>query len=106
MNTEMTTTAALAHRHPPQPGLYVLIGPAGSGKSSIAACFPPAWRLSLDERRARVCDDAGSQDSTPDALRVFGGILEGCLARRLPTVVEWRSLSSSTVHVERIPAGP
>ncbi|MCM2394383.1 AAA family ATPase [Streptomyces albipurpureus] len=87
MNTE-TTTAALAQLHLPQPALYVLIGAAGAGKSTVAATFPASWRLSLDECRARICDDAGSQDSTPDALRVFGAILEGRLVRRLPTVVD------------------
>ncbi|MFE2045319.1 AAA family ATPase [Streptomyces sp. NPDC059477] len=88
MSPHTATTAALARHRLPQPGLYVTVGAAGSGKSSIAAAFPRAWRLSLDDCRERVCGDAGDQSSTPDALRIFDAILNGRLARRLPTIVD------------------
>ncbi|AXK34662.1 ATP-binding protein [Streptomyces armeniacus] len=72
----------------PEPGLYVLIGPAGSGKTNIAAAFPRTWRLSLDDFREQVADDAGAQASTRDAVAVFDAALSGRLARRLPTLVD------------------
>ncbi|MFI6530220.1 AAA family ATPase [Streptomyces uncialis] len=91
MNPHTAITAALARLHLPEPALYVLVGASGSGKTTIAAAFPVAWRLSLDACRARVSDDAGEQSSTADALRVFDAILNGRLARRLPTVVDTTS---------------
>lgn len=83
----------------PTPGLYVLIGAAGSGKTHIASAFPRRWRLSLDSCRSQVCDDAGSQDSTPDAVRVFDAVLDARLARRLPTVID----ATSTNQDDRVP---
>jgi predicted kinase len=83
----------------PTPGLYVLIGAAGSGKTHIASAFPRRWRLSLDSCRVRVCDDAGSQESTPDAVRVFDTVLDARLARRLPTVID----ATSTNQADRVP---
>lgn len=79
---------ALAPLPLPDAALYVLIGPGGSGKSTVAAAFPAPWRLSLDECRARVADDAGDQAATPDAVTVFTSTLTGRLARHLPTVID------------------
>lgn len=70
------------------PALVVLIGASGSGKTHIATAFPDTWRLSLDDCRLRVADDAGAQDSTPAAVAVFDQILAARLARALPTVVD------------------
>lgn len=81
----------------PDPALYVLIGAAGSGKTRIATAFPRSWRLSLDVCRARVADDAGSQEATPAALAVFVEVLAGRLERQLPTVID--TTSSTERHV-------
>ena len=70
------------------PAVVVLIGPAGSGKSQAAAAFPPEWRLSLDDCRRLVADDAGDQDATGDAVAVFDQVLAARLTRRLTTVVD------------------
>ncbi|MFI2214965.1 AAA family ATPase [Streptomyces sp. NPDC020141] len=98
MSPHTTTTAALARLRLPEPALYVLIGPAGSGKTATAAAFPTEWRLSLDDCRARVADCTGDQGSTAAALAVFHAVLAGRLARRLPTVVD----ATSTHHAHRI----
>lgn len=70
------------------PALIVLIGAAGSGKTTVAAAFPRQWRLSLDDCRLLVADDAGDQDATEDAVRVFDTILTGRLARGLTSVID------------------
>ncbi|MEU4898233.1 ATP-binding protein [Streptomyces sp. NPDC044780] len=80
----------------PDPALYALVGAAGSGKTRIAAAFPRSWRLSLDVCRARVADDAGSQEATPAAVAVFDAALAGRLANRLPTVID--NTSTEAVH--------
>ncbi|MER6916088.1 AAA family ATPase [Streptomyces sp. NPDC000594] len=92
------TRAGLARLRLPHPALYVLIGAAGSGKTAVAAAFPSEWRLSLDDCRARVSDDAGDQGATAPALAVFHAILAGRLANRMPTVVD----ATSTHHAHRI----
>ncbi|MEO3978091.1 AAA family ATPase [Streptomyces sp. CAU 1734] len=89
------TQAGLARLRLPEPALYVLIGAAGAGKTSVAAAFPPEWRLSLDDCRARVSDDAGDQAATAPALTVFHAILAGRLSNRLPTVVDATSTHES-----------
>lgn len=73
---------------PLPPSLICLIGASGSGKTSVAAAFPRSWRLSLDECRRLVADDAGDQAATADAVAVFDQILAGRLARGLSTVVD------------------
>ncbi|MGW0664552.1 AAA family ATPase [Streptodolium elevatio] len=70
------------------PALFTLIGPAGAGKSRVAAVFPRGWRLSLDACRQRVADNAGDQDATADAVAVFDAVLDARLTRGLPTVVD------------------
>lgn len=85
---DLATYAGLARLGLPAPALYTLIGPAGSGKTTIAAAFPAPWRLSLDDCRAAVADDAGDQSATPDALTLFQTRLAARMARRLPTVVD------------------
>ena len=71
------------------PCVAVLIGSAGSGKSSLAR---RAWAstqvLSLDEWRGRVSDDECDQDATGDAPSVLLQILRVRLSRRLTTVID------------------
>ncbi|WP_042428070.1 AAA family ATPase [Streptacidiphilus anmyonensis] len=70
------------------PAVVVLIGASGSGKTQAAAAFPSQWRLSLDECRRLVADDAGDQSATAAAVAVFDQILSGRLMRGLTTVVD------------------
>ncbi|MEW1552331.1 AAA family ATPase [Streptomyces tsukubensis] len=97
-SSSTATQAGLARLQLPEPALYVLIGAAGSGKTAVTAAFPPEWRLSLDECRARVAGCAGDQGATAAALAVFHASLAGRLARRLPTLVD----ATSTHHAHRI----
>jgi predicted kinase len=97
-SSQTATQAGLARLRLPDPALYVLIGAAGAGKTAVAAAFPPAWRLSLDDCRALVSGDAGDQAATAPALAVFQAVLAGRLGNRLPTVVD----NTSTHHPHRI----
>lgn len=72
-------------------GVIVVIGPAGSGKSTWAAAhYRPEQILSLDALRAVVADDECSQDPnvTADAVALMNAILETRLRRELVTVVD------------------
>jgi predicted kinase len=64
----------------PDPSLVVLIGPAGAGKSSLAArLFSPDEILSSDAFRAAIAGDAADQRATRPAFAA----LHRALARRL-----------------------
>ena len=64
----------------PARALVVLIGPAGSGKSTFAARhFRPTEILSSDAFRALVADDESDQRATPAAF----DLLQRALAYRL-----------------------
>lgn len=70
------------------PALVVLIGVAGSGKSTYAARWPAQQVLSLDALRAAVADDECDQDATGDAAAVLHAIAAARLRRRLTTVID------------------
>ncbi|MEU6055373.1 ATP-binding protein [Streptomyces xanthochromogenes] len=72
----------------PEPSLVVLIGAAGSGKSTWASTWPATQVLELDQFRALVSDDAGCQESTGDAVFALQAVLEARLARRKMTIVD------------------
>jgi predicted kinase len=72
----------------PDPSLVVLIGAAGSGKSTWASTWPDPQVLELDRFRALVSDDAGSQEATDDAVFALQAVLEARLARRKMTVLD------------------
>ncbi|MFF7954110.1 AAA family ATPase [Streptomyces griseorubiginosus] len=72
----------------PDPSLVVLIGAAGSGKSTWARTWPATQVLELDRFRALVSDDAGDQEATGDAVFALQAVLEARLARRKMTVVD------------------
>lgn len=72
----------------PDPALIVLIGAAGSGKSTWASTWPTTQVLELDRFRAMVSDDAGDQSATLSAVNVLHTVLEARLARKLTTVID------------------
>jgi protein phosphatase len=73
----------------PDPSLVVLIGAAGSGKSSFAAChFDPDEVLSSDGFRALISGDAANQAVTRAAFGRLHHELERRLAERRLTVVD------------------
>jgi predicted kinase len=67
----------------------VLIGPAGSGKSTFAAAhFAPDEILSSDTLRALVSGSEADQSATRPAFSILHRQLEGRLQRRLLCVVD------------------
>ena len=74
---------------PDCPTLVVLIGSAGSGKSTVAGGWEPATQVvELDQLRAVVSDNAGDQSATGAAVAVQSAILEARLGRGLACVVD------------------
>jgi protein phosphatase len=73
----------------PSGALVLLVGVAGSGKTTFAARhFPPEQVLASDEFRARLSGDAADQSVTAEAFRLLRVALGGRLARGLLTVVD------------------
>lgn len=73
----------------PDPSLVMLVGPAGCGKSRLAAeHFAPVDVLSSDTCRELVAGDAGDQSATPDAFGVLRTILDKRCKRRRFTVLD------------------
>ncbi len=80
----------------PADGLLLLVGPAGSGKSTWAADrFGTTQVVSSDACRAMVSDDPSDQAATPDAFRVLHAITSARLRRGLLTVVDATNLLPS-----------
>ncbi|MER8233177.1 AAA family ATPase [Streptomyces sp. NPDC094049] len=71
----------------PDPALIVLIGAAGSGKSTFASTWAPSQVLELDAFRAMV-SEAGDQAATADAVAALRTVLEARLARKRTTVID------------------
>ncbi|MFJ9447136.1 AAA family ATPase [Kitasatospora sp. NPDC101235] len=62
--------------------LAVLIGPAGSGKTTYTRAIPSSQVVSLDDLRALVTGgDAGDQEATAEAVAIHDLVLEGRLWR-------------------------
>ncbi len=73
----------------PRDALVVLVGVAGSGKSTFAARhFPPTEVLSSDALRALITDDPHHQGATDDAFDLLHRILAMRLRRGRLTVVD------------------
>lgn len=78
----------------PDPGLVVLIGPAGCGKSSFARRhFGAGEVLSSDDFRELVAGDASDQRATPAAFALLGHALDERMKRRRFTVVDATNLT-------------
>jgi predicted kinase len=72
----------------------LLVGPAGSGKSTWAAGrFAPAEILSSDGFRALVAGDAADQDATADAFRILHAVARARLRRGLRCVIDATNLT-------------
>ena len=75
--------------HLPEPCLVVLVGAAGSGKTTLAArLFEPDQVLSSDAYRGIVAGDEADQTVSGVAFRLLHRDLERRLAARLTTVVD------------------
>ena len=77
----------------PDPALVLLIGPAGSGKSTFArAHFRPVEIVSSDALRQLISNDPADQGASAEAFRILSLLVSGRLKRRLLTVVDATSL--------------
>lgn len=73
----------------PDPSLVVLVGAAGAGKSTFAACwFAPDEVLSSDALRARLAGDEADQRVSRLAFAILHLELERRMAARVLTVVD------------------
>jgi predicted kinase/diadenosine tetraphosphatase ApaH/serine/threonine PP2A family protein phosphatase len=78
----------------PVDGLVVLVGSAGTGKSTWAARhFEPTQIVSSDACRAAVADDPADQGASHDAFRLFNQIVHDRLKRGLLTVADSTALA-------------
>jgi protein phosphatase len=77
----------------PELTLVLLVGPAGSGKSTFARKhFRPTEILSSDFFRGLVCDDEANQAASKDAFEVLHLLTEKRLARGRLTVIDATNL--------------
>ncbi len=73
----------------PASALILLVGPAGSGKSTFAAAnFEPSQVLSSDHARRLVSDDESDQTASPQAFAILRFIAARRLARGRLTVID------------------
>jgi predicted kinase len=77
----------------PRDALVLLVGAAGSGKSTWAAArFGSSQVVSSDALRAMVSDDAADQSATRDAFRILHLIARARVERGLLTVIDATNL--------------
>jgi protein phosphatase len=97
---ELSLSSASAPGDPlirlPLGAMVVLVGPAGSGKSTWAARhFLPTQIVSSDACRGMIADDETDQTASRDAFRLLYFILGERLRRGLLTVVDSTALQPS-----------
>jgi predicted kinase len=81
----------------PADALVLLVGAAGSGKSTWAAArFRASQVVSSDDLRARVSDDPTDQDATREAFAILHAIARARLRRGLLTVVDATNLLAAS----------
>ncbi|WP_052390988.1 AAA family ATPase [Streptomyces sp. NRRL B-24484] len=69
--------------------MIVLIGPAGSGKSTFASSQPSDHVVELDSLRALVTGgDAGDQGATAEAVKIQDIVVTARLVRANPLVID------------------
>lgn len=79
----------------PDPCLVVLVGAAGSGKSTFAArLFAPDQVLSSDAYRRMVSGDQADQGATKVAFKILHRELDRRLRERLTTVIDATNVTS------------
>ena len=77
----------------PNPVLIIFVGLQGSGKSSLAyRHFAPVEILSMDEFRARMCNDPASQSNSSPARAQLLTTLRKRLLNRVTTVIDSTNL--------------
>ena len=80
----------------PTDALVLLVGPAGSGKSTWASArFAPGEILASDAFRELVAGDASDQEATADAFRVLHAVARARLRRGLRCVIDATNLTRS-----------
>ncbi len=78
----------------PTDALLLLVGPAGSGKSTWAATrFRADVIISSDAFRQQVAGDAADQSATADAFKVLHQVARARLRRGLLTVIDTTNLT-------------
>jgi protein phosphatase len=94
-HTRSELTASQGHAiHVPVDALVVLVGSAGTGKSTWSARhFEPTQIVSSDACRAAVADDPADQGASHDAFRLFNQIVHDRLKRGLLTVADSTALA-------------
>jgi predicted kinase len=81
----------------PDDALVLLVGPAGSGKSTWAAArFGRSQVISSDALREMVSDDAADQASSRDAFAILHAIAKARLRRGRLTVIDATNLLASS----------
>ena len=79
----------------PDPGLVVLCGPAGSGKSTwTARHFAGTEVVSSDQLRAMICDDPGDQTVNGPTFELLHRLVRERLSRLRLTVVDATNLEA------------
>lgn len=77
----------------PNPALVILVGLQGSGKSTFAyRHFAPVEILSMDEFRARMCNDPASQSNSSSARKQLLAVLRQRLRNKVTTVIDSTNL--------------